>query len=233
LKPRLVTVTAVLLSTSLVAACGSDGDAGGSTGGDGQTFEGVTLARASSLTPNMINDVAGPLDVGPEFGLSMEESDITTFSSSSTALQNVLSGSSTIANLATTSTLLALEEGLPVKVICPQVTTFDAQIVTTADISTLEELGENLDLPIALEGPGGAFNVLMDLVLTEQDLDYRSGDFTNVETLEDSSQRLSAMLNGDVNAAVLFTYQVNEVIAELGEENVHVLSTIAEDMGKA
>ena len=91
--------------------------------------------------------------------------------------------------------------------------------------------GQHLDAPIAIEGPGGPVNMLMDLVLEAKGLDYRSGDFTNPTILEDNPARLSALLNDDVQVTVLNAYQIPVVEDQLGKENVHVLSNIMKDMG--
>ena len=212
----------------VVSACGSTDSSGGDESGG--SFSGIKLARTSSLDSGEINDVVGPIEIGPKYNLSMSESDIKDFQSPSTALQVVLSGKSHIVAGSAISMLQAVEEGLPVKMFCPQSSGYDTRIIATGDIASLEDLGEDLDVPIAIEGPGGPVNMLMDLVLTAKNLDYRTGDFTNPTILEDNPARLSALLSGDVQVTVLNAYQVPEVEAELGAENVHVLSNIMSDM---
>jgi ABC-type nitrate/sulfonate/bicarbonate transport system substrate-binding protein len=214
-----------------LSACGGSGGSGGSgSSGDGGPYTGIKLARTSSLDSGEINDVVGPVEIGPKYDLKMSESDIEDFQSPSTALQVVLSGKSTIVTGSAISILQAVEEGLPVQIFCPQSAGYDTRIVATGDITSLEDLGKNLDVPIAIEGPGGPVNMLMDLVLEAKGLDYRSGDFTNPTILEDNPQRLSALLNGDVKVTVLNAYQIPTIEAELGKDNVHVLSNIMSDM---
>lgn len=214
-----------------LTACGGSGDSGGAENqGDGGPYTEIKLARTSSLDSGEINDLVGPIEIGAKYDLEMSESDVEDFQSPSTALQVVLSGESTITTGSAISTLQAIEEGLPVKIFCPQSAGYDTRIVATGDITSLEELGEDLDVPIAIEGPGGPVNMLMDLVLDAKGLDYRSGDFTNPTILEDNPARLSALLSGDVEVTVLNAYQIPTVQEELGEDNVHVLSNIMADM---
>jgi hypothetical protein len=214
-----------------LTACGGSGDSGSAENqGDGGPYADIKLARTSSLDSGEINDLVGPIELGAKYDLEMSESDVEDFQSPSTALQVVLSGESTITTGSAISTLQAIEEGLPVKIFCPQSAGYDTRIVATGDITSLEELGEDLDVPIAIEGPGGPVNMLMDLVLDAKGLDYRSGDFTNPTILEDNPARLSALLSGDVEVTVLNAYQIPTVQEELGEDNVHVLSNIMADM---
>jgi ABC-type nitrate/sulfonate/bicarbonate transport system substrate-binding protein len=228
---RRTTTTIALLSVTALglSGCGGSDDSGGS-GGDGGPFTGIKLARTSSLDSGEINDVVGPVEIGPKYDVEISESDIEDFQSPSTALQVVLSGESTITTGSAISIFQAIEEGLPVKIFCPQSAGYDTRIVATGDIDSLEALGENLDVPIAIEGPGGPVNMLMDLVLEAKGLDYRSSDFTNPTILEDNPARLSALLSGDVQVTVLNAYQIPTVQEELGEDNVHVLSNIMADM---
>lgn len=236
-RRRWIAVTGV----SALALTGCGGGDAGSTQGAGpaddtgstegaETYSDIKLARTSSLDSGEINDVVGPLEFGPDYGLEMSESDIEDFQSPSTALQVVLSGQSNIVTGSAISILQGIESGLPVKLFCPQSAGYDTRIIATGDITSLEELGENLDVPIAIEGPGGPVNMLMDLVLDAQGMDYRSSDFTNPTILEDNPARLSALLNGDVQVTVLNAYQVPIVEEELGAENTHVLSNIMADM---
>lgn len=224
-------VTALIAVAALVLnACGSGAD--DSRDGDGEaTYSGIKLARTSSLDSGEINDVVGPIEVGPEYNLEMSMADVKDFQSPSTALQVALSGKANIVTGSAVSTLQAIEEGVPVQLFCPQSSGYDTRIVAVGDdITSLEELGEHLDVPIAMEGPGGPVNLLMDQVLRTKDLSYRSSDFTNPTILEDNPARLSALLNGDVRVTVLNAYQVPTIEKELGKENVHVLSNIMADM---
>jgi ABC-type nitrate/sulfonate/bicarbonate transport system substrate-binding protein len=225
---RTATIALLGVAALGLSACGGSDDSG--SGGDDGPFTGIKLARTSSLDSGEINDVVGPVELGEKYGVQMSDSDIEDFQSPSTALQVVLSGESSIVTGSSISIFQAIEQGLPVKIFCPQSAGYDTRIVATGDIDSLEALGENLDVPIAIEGPGGPVNMLMDLVLEAKGLDYRSGDFTNPTILEDNPARLSALLNGDVQVTVLNAYQIPTVEEELGADNVHVLSNIMADM---
>ncbi|MCW2701834.1 MAG: hypothetical protein JWQ45_3369 [Blastococcus sp.] len=226
--------TAIALASAAALALTACGTSGGSDGGGSDESAGpytdIKLARTSSLDSGEINDVVGPLERGSTYDLKMSESDIEDFQSPSTALQVVLSGESQIYTGSAISILQAVQQGLPVKIFCPQSAGYDTRIVATGDIATLEDLGKQLDVPIAIEGPGGPVNMLMDLVLEAKGMDYRSSDFTKPTILEDNPARLSALLSGDVRVTVLNAYQIPTVEQELGKDNVHVLSNIMADM---
>jgi len=233
-RPVLSVTAASVLAVSL-AACGATGTKGpaASPGTGDDTGSGpytVDVVRTSALDPGDINDYVGPLVFGPDFDLSVTEDNFQTFNTHSTATQVVLSGKADVIVGSTIATLQAIDKGLDLQIFCPEVAGFDTRIIGTGPVTSLDYLGEHLDVPAAVESPGGSSNLLMDLALRANGQDYRVADLTNPSILEDSSLRLGALANGDVQVGLINAYQLPGLIDQLGEENVHVLSDVMSEI---
>lgn len=218
---RLMTAGAALALVLAGCSAGGSGESGATT---------LQVTRTSTLDPGDINDVVGPIEFGEAYGVEQTIDDFETFNSHATAMQIVLSGKAQVLVGSFIASLQAVDEGLPIKVFCPKTVGFDMRIIGTGDVTSLEYLGEHLDVPAAIEGTGGSTNIQTDLVLRATGQDYSVGDLTNPIILEDSPLRVGALISGDALVSTVNNYQVPEIIEALGEENVHILGNTLEDI---
>ena len=113
---RTLATAFVGIAALALGACGAGSDGGGSGGADDGASAApvsVKLARTSSLDSGEINDMVGPIEIGPTYGLKVSEADVTDYQSPSTALQVMLSGKADVVTGSAISTLQAIEQGPP------------------------------------------------------------------------------------------------------------------------
>ena len=190
----------------------------------------LRVAHTSSLDPGEVAGYTAPLEFGADYGLTLEESDLQVFDSHATAVQVLLSGGVDIVGGSFLSDLQVIATGEPLKAFCPYSSGFDSRIVGVGDVDQLEEVTDP-ETTLAIESAGGPVNFFMDLVFRARGIDINTTQLENVSIIEDSPLRVAALANGDVDVALINAFQLPQLQEQLGEENVHVLSNVMEDVG--
>jgi ABC-type nitrate/sulfonate/bicarbonate transport system substrate-binding protein len=226
-RRRFLQYGGVLGSAALLAACGGDDEDGGGTGGQPATDLKVRIAYTAGTFPSIVNGKVGPLDYGNQFGLNITEGDLLTFDSHATATQAVLSGNADVLAGSFSATLLLIQQGQEFKYFCPFSNGNDLLLLGTGQVDSVQKLTER-STRIGIDSVGGLVNFVTNALLAAK------GVSVNVETLntqiiEDSPLRTAALVNGDIQAALVHQYDIPAVEKELGKENVHVLARLWTD----
>ena len=219
-------------TAALLAGCGSDDTAGGSTAAGSGAPEGGTvgplkIALSSSTQPTYITDIAGPLLYGKDFGLNMSKDDIVTFQSHATAVQAVLSGQLQVVGASTMANLAVMAQGSPFKMFGPYILVDTYVIASDPSITTLQEI-QSKNASVGVDSEGGAGRSGMDAILMANNAGFLVKDLENVQGLESSSGRASALEAGDVDVALIHIYQANAI--EQAGKDVNVLATLYESV---
>lgn len=235
-------LVAVLAVLSLVAAaCGDDDDGDDeAVAGDSDTTEAteaapadeegmtVRIAYTAGTFPSIVNGKVGPLEFGEEFGLDITDADILTFDSHATATQAVLAGEADVIAGSFTSTLLLIEQGEDFKYFAPFSNGNDLLLIGTGDLDEASKITDT-QFRVGTDSVGGLVNFVTNAVLAAQGVDVNVEDL-NTQIIEDSPLRTAALVNGDIDAAMVHEFDMPAIIEELGEENVHRLGTLWEDV---
>lgn len=222
---------ALVLSVSLLAACGGGEEAGDSAGGEaeGQKDAGpftITVANTSPVLPTYVATKYGVLTYGEEFNLDMTAEDFLTFDSHSVATQSVLSGEADVVAGSFVSTLLLIGQGQDMQAFCPYIAQDDFVIAGANGVDSVEELFDP-ETRVAMDSPGGAGSVIFDAMLQALGEDRTTADMPGQQILESSGLRTSAYAAGEVDATVIHEPQFAEsapqvqdpvIIATLWEE---------------
>jgi ABC-type nitrate/sulfonate/bicarbonate transport system substrate-binding protein len=222
---RYVRVLALVAALALIAAaCGGDEE-----GGNGGTDEpGVVRHAAGSTADAYIPEYRAAELFGDKFNISTEDN-LTQFEEGSLAAQVVVSGQAEVASGSFAEQIQVTETGKSVKAFCPiQKDSTEHLIGRTDKISSLEQITDP-NVRVAVESAGGFLNLIMNLVFLNRDIGITTDDLTNTVILEDGSLRLAALASGDVDVGSLDLFEQAELKAEIGEDQVTVLSVVAED----
>jgi ABC-type nitrate/sulfonate/bicarbonate transport system substrate-binding protein len=188
----------------------------------------VRIAYTAGTFPSIVNGKVGPLEFGPEFGLDITEDDLLTFDSHATATQAVLADEADVVAGSFTSTLLLNEQGQEFRVFAPFSNGNDLLFVGTGDVDEASDV-TNPDVRVGIDSVGGLVNFVTNALLRAKGVDVNVEDL-NTQIIEDSPLRTAALVNGDIDAALVHQYDMPGIIEQLGEENVHVLGTLWEDV---
>lgn len=235
-RRKFLSVAGLSIPTAaLLAGCGSDNVGDGSTApaGSGATGGGAVgplkIALSSSTQPTYITDIAGPLLYGKDFGLNVSRDDIVTFQSHATAVQAVLSGQLQVVGASTMANLAVIAQGSPFKIFAPYILVDTYVIASDPSITTLEEI-KSKGASVGVDSEGGAGRSGMDAILKANNASFLVKDLENVQGIESSSGRASALAAGEVQVALIHIYQAN-AIKQAGKE-VNVLATLYESVPK-
>jgi NitT/TauT family transport system substrate-binding protein len=222
-------------TAALLTACGGGGDSAGTTAaGTGGTATGagtvgpLKIALSSSTQPTYITDLAGPLLYGKDFGLNVSKDDIVTFQSHATAVQAVLSGQLQVVGASTMAQLSVIAQGSPFKMFAPYILVDTYCIAAEESIGTLQEI-KSKNATVAVDSEGGAGRTGMDAILKAKDAGFLVKDLENVNGIESSSGRASALESGDAQVALVHIYQANKITQETGKK-LNVLGTLYESV---
>jgi ABC-type nitrate/sulfonate/bicarbonate transport system substrate-binding protein len=188
----------------------------------------VRIAYTAGTFPSIVNGKVGPLEFGPQYGLDITEDDILTFDSHATATQAVLAGEADVVAGSFTSTLLLNEQGQDFRVFAPFSNGNDLLFIGTGDVDEAADV-TNPDVRVGIDSVGGLVNFVTNALLNAKGVDVNVEDL-NTQIIEDSPLRTAALVNGDIDAALVHQYDMPGIIEQLGEENVHVLATLWEDV---
>lgn len=223
---RYVRVLALVSALALIAAaCG--GDEGGNNGAQSDE-PGVVRHAAGSTADAYIPEYRAPELFGELFNISTEDN-LTQFEEGALAAQVTVSGQADVASGSFANQIQVTETGKSVKAFCPiQKDSTEHLIGRTDKIDSLEQITDP-DVRVAVESAGGFLNLIMNLVFLNRDIGITTDDLTNTVILEDGSLRLAALASGDVDVGSLDLFEQAELKAEIGEDQVTVLSVVAED----
>jgi ABC-type nitrate/sulfonate/bicarbonate transport system substrate-binding protein len=227
-RRRFLQYGGVLGSAALLAACGGDDEGGGDTGGGAAPTDlKVRIAYTAGTFPSIVNGKVGPLDYGSQFGLKIAEGDLLAFDSHATATQAVLSGNADVLAGSFSATLLLIQQGQDFKYFCPFSNGNDLLLVGTKQVDSVQKVTDK-STRIGIDSVGGLVNFVTNALLAAK------GVTVNVETLntqiiEDSPLRTAALVNGDIQAALVHQYDIPAIEKELGQSNVHVLARLWTD----
>jgi ABC-type nitrate/sulfonate/bicarbonate transport system substrate-binding protein len=209
-------------SAALLSGCGGSdpaptGAAGGASAassgaGVGAPVGKIKLALSSSTLPTYITQLAGPLLYGKDFGLSVAKDDIVTFQSHATAVQAVLSGQLQAVGASTMANLSVIAQGSPFKLFAPYILVDTYIIASTGDITTLADIKAK-KATVAVDSEGGAARSGMDAILVGKKAGFLVGELENVQGIESSGGRASALENGQAQVALIHIYQANKLTA--------------------
>lgn len=208
----------------------TDGEAtadDGTAAGDGE-YESLTVAWSTEAAA-YVPQSQGPWRMGEDFGLAQEEGDITELSSHATAVQLLLSGRADVATGSFSAMVQTIQQGQDLKLFCPIQGDLTDDFVGTGDVTELEQITDP-SVSVAIDSPGGLINHVLNHVFEARGLGITTAELENVQIIEDGGLRLAALASGDADAAVLDPFEKAELVSQLGEEQVHTLSTVAEDM---
>ena len=227
----LVAMLAICAGGVLVSACGSDDDdSGGGGGGGEQAANSVRIVATSAADPGDVVSITGPIDYGKPFDLDVSLDDVTRFESHSTAAQVLLSGRADVLVGSFPSGLQLLQRGQDVRAFCPQQNATAEELIGTDDTKSIEDLKSD-DTTLAIDSAGGAAHYFLSALLNEEDVGFTIDDLPNVTILEDGSQRLNAVQNGEADVSVLDFVETEALAKAIGKDRINVISTLAESIG--
>jgi NitT/TauT family transport system substrate-binding protein len=208
-RSRLTLATGLVLASVGLAACG--GDAADSAAADegGPTTVSVGYKPSTSYVPFALDATAGIFE---EEGIDLEL--VESAGSSSADIPLILHDDFQIGLGSTHAVLLAISQGLPLKIIAPamnNVTTdngsqFAVLVMPDSGIETFKDL-ENKTVAVS------ALNNGFDLA-TQDSVRLDGGDPTTMKRVELAyGPQITALTNGDVNAIVTFEPFVSQAVA--------------------
>jgi NitT/TauT family transport system substrate-binding protein len=211
-------------SSSAVATGGSPAGTAAATGGAVGT---IKAANGSSILDAYINVIAGPVLYGKEFGLNFTTDDNVQFQSGSAAIQTVLGGKLQIVSTGAVTCMSAIAQGSPFRIFLPYLLVDDTVIAATDDITSIADL--KAKNPVVAVDSNTA-KTAMDQILVGSNAGFVVDDLKNVQTIESSGERTSALAAGQVSVAVIHQSQVDQVAAT--GKKVHALANMYETPGK-
>lgn len=224
----------VLCAAGLIAAaCGDDGDEGNASdasSGDAadETFDSVRVVWSTEAAA-YVPQSQGPWRFGPEYGLAQDEGDISQQPAASTAAQVLLAGGADVATGSMQVFVSARLEGHDLKIFCPIQGKITDEVVGVGDVDDFAQITDP-DVVVAIDSPGGLINYVLNYILDTRDMGITVDDLTNVRVVEDGGLRLAALASGEADIAILDPFEKAQLVEERGEDDVHTLSIVAEDL---
>lgn len=215
---RLAALTGVAASP-LLAACGGDEDSVDTSAGDGEIIV-PRIASSTGVIPIFVQQAAGPLLYGKEFGLNVPESNYQVLQSHSVALQTILSKEADIVAGSVFGSLSATSQGIPLQLFCTARTRDDDVLAGIGPATSFESIYED-GVRVSSDSKGGtAYAELQAMIRAEGDEDTTVSMLPNHTILESSGQRQAALAAGQVDAAIMHVDQFWQVQAEKPEAKV-------------
>lgn len=243
---RAAGVTAAAIPfASLLASCSSDSKSaspasGGPASGPGKSPASgpasaaasgavgkIKAANGSSILDAYVNVIAGPVLYGKDFGLDFSKDDNVQFQSGSAAIQTVLGGKLQIVSTGAVTCMSAIAQGSPFKIFLPYLLVDDTVIAATEDITSVADL-KTKNPVIGVDS--NTAKTAMDQILVGMNAGFVVDDLKNVQTIESSGERTSALAAGQVQVTVIHQAQLDQVAAT--GKKVHALANMYEAPGK-
>lgn len=192
---RTIRLTAVMISGAFLAACGGGGSGGGEEAGDeGDGAESVQLALLAPGALQWLHAIADDQGFYDDEGVAMEEVQV---QNSANLVQAVASGSADVGIALGDSVISAVDQGADVVMTGALFHRSALRLFGAPGIESVGELEGSQVTAGAVEG--GTANLLFYL-LQENGVDWES---TTPVAIANSSDRIVAMANGEVDGALL------------------------------
>lgn len=204
-------------SSPLLAACGSDESDGDAADGE---IRAPRIASSTGVIPIFVQQAAGPLLYGKEFGLNIPESNYQVLQSHSVALQTVLSKDADIVAGSVFGSLAATSQGIPLQLFCTARTRDDDVLAGTGNAPSFEAIFED-DVRVSTDSKGGTAYAELQAMISHAGVDETTvGMLPGHTILESSGQRQAALAAGQVDAAIMHIDQFWQVQAERPETKI-------------
>lgn len=209
---------------ALLSACGGDDEEQGGGGGGGDAsgeVKPVRIASSTGIIPIFIQQAAGPLLYGEEFGLRLNRKEhFQELQSHTVATQSVLSGDSDIMSGSVFGAMSAVAQGLPIKSFCGARNRDDDVLAGRGPAKSFEDIFDE-DVRVAVDSAGGTANAeLQALLIAKRGKDASLSDIPNLTILESSGQRQAAFAAGQVDAAIFHVNQFWQVEEEVADAKI-------------
>ena len=157
-----------------------------------------------------LNAVVAPRDYASRIGMTFGEQDLLYLESHALATQLLLSRRIDVVAGSTFAHLAAIERGAPLRIFASIHNSHDLVLVARNGITSVDQL---FDPKVRLGGdsPGGVAHLALILLLKALGSRRSWRDLPNLVILDSSDVRRTALLNGDVDAAVILSYQYEEL----------------------
>jgi ABC-type nitrate/sulfonate/bicarbonate transport system substrate-binding protein len=222
----------VVASAGVLAACSSSPSSndGASSGGESPaTKTKVRIAYTATAFPSIVNNRAGVIYYGEQFGLDITEADLQVFADSGTATQAVLAGQADVVSGSFLSDLLLIQQGQPFKALVSVSNGNDLLMVGSGPIDTIEKAASDQAI-VAVDSPGGLINLIYNAMFLAHNITQNVEDLPHTKVYGDSPPRTASFANGQTNVAVIHSTDLPSVQQALGADNVHTLSTLWQDV---
>jgi ABC-type nitrate/sulfonate/bicarbonate transport system substrate-binding protein len=154
--------------------------------------------------------------------------DTEAYSSSNVAIQLLAAGKLDIIEGSVLGVLPAIANGVPIKAFCPYVSMAPNVMVGIGDVTSVDDL-KDPKTRVAIESPGGPTVFATDLVLLNKNAGFTTADIPNQKILESHSLRYAALAAGDADTAIVDQQELRDLQDQLGADQVHIISNLAED----
>ena len=189
----------------------------------------VTIAYTATAFPSIVNNRAGVIYYGSQFGLDITEDDLQVFADSGTATQAVLSGQADVISGSFLSDLLLIQQGQPFKTLVSVSNGNDLLMVGSGPIDTIQKVTSDQAI-VAVDSPGGLINLIYNAMFLANGITQNVEDLPHTKVYGDSPPRTASFQNGQTNVAVIHSTDLPATYAAVGKDNVHILSTLWKDV---
>jgi NitT/TauT family transport system substrate-binding protein len=162
---------------------------------------------------------------GKDFGLDMSKDDILVFQSHATAVQAALSGKVNAVGASTMGNLSVIAAGSPFKIFAPYSLVDDYVVASVGDIKSFQDIKDK-NAVVGIDSQGGAARTAMDAILVSQGAGFLVGDLKNIQDIESSGERASALAAGQVQVSVVHKSQADK--AATAGKQVNILASLYE-----
>jgi len=193
-----------------LTACGED------TGGGEQSGEIVAprFVSSTSVIPIFVQQAAGPLLYGKEFGLNVPESNYKVVQSHGTAIQTVLSGEADIVAGSVFGSITAASQGVPLRLFSTARNRDDDVLAAQPNAGSLEQIIAGGDIRVSTDSKGGTAYAELQAMINAAGGDAKVGSLPGFTVLESSGQRQAALAAGQIDAAIIHVDQYWQVQQE-------------------
>lgn len=202
-------------ASSLLAACGGDDAASSSGGASSGEIVAPRIASSTGVIPIFVQQAAGPLLYGKEFGLNVPDKNYEVMQSHAVAIQTVLSRHADVVAGSVFGSMAGASQGLPLRLFCTARTRDDNVLaVNGSKVKAFEEIFKD-GVRVATDSKGGtAYAELQAMINARGSSDSKVGALPGFTVLESSGQRQAALAAGQVDAAIIHVDQFWQVQKE-------------------